>query len=100
LGKTLSGLNIHIDVPDIPLLGIKAGDFDIQRFIYWNFLKCFWNEQFGWENSVLTNFDWYGPANAIRYSEEEFKGWILNNKLKIVYFHKEEACYSGRFLKK
>jgi SAM-dependent methyltransferase len=100
LGKTLSGLNIHIDVPDIPLLGIKGGDYDIQRFIYWNFMKCFWNEQFGWKNSVLTNFDWYGPANATRYSEEEFKGWILHNKLKIVYFHKEEACYSGRFLKK
>jgi SAM-dependent methyltransferase len=99
LGKTLSELNIKIDVPDIPLLNIKGGIYDIQRFIYWNFLKCFWNDEFGWDNSVSTNFDWYGPVNASRYSEEEFKSWITKNNLNIVYFHKEEACYSGRFIK-
>jgi SAM-dependent methyltransferase len=41
LGKTLSELNIQFNAPDIPLLGIKGGSYDIQRFIYWNFLKCF-----------------------------------------------------------
>lgn len=48
--------------------------------IYWNFIKCFWNEELGYDTSVATNFDWYSPSNAKRYSEEE-------------------ACYSGRFLK-
>jgi len=24
-----------------PELGIKGGKYDLQRFIYWNFLKCF-----------------------------------------------------------
>lgn len=99
LGKTLSDLSIKIDVPDIPLLGIKGGNYDLQRFIYWNFIKCFWNEQFGWENSAATNFDWYGPANAARYSKSEFLQWITNNHLKTKYFHQEEACYSGRFFK-
>ena len=73
LGKTLSELNIQIDVPEIPALGIKGGKYDLQRFIYWNFIKCFWNAEFGWENSVSTNFDWYAPSKAFRYSEEEFK---------------------------
>jgi SAM-dependent methyltransferase len=99
LGKALSRLDVKIDVPDIPLLNIKGGIYDIQRFFYWNFLKCFWNEEFGWHNSVLTNYDWYGPANASRYSEEEFRNWIISNNLTEVYFHKEEACYSGRFFK-
>jgi SAM-dependent methyltransferase len=99
LGKTLSQLDIKINIPDIPLLKIKGGNYDLQRFIYWNFIKCFWNEKFGWDNSVSTNFDWYGPENASRYSEEEFKSWIIVNNLKEVYFHKEEACYSGRFIK-
>jgi len=99
LGKTLSELNIKIIVPDVPLLNIKGGLYDIQRFIYWNLLKCFWNEEFGWDSSVSTNFDWYGPVNASRYSEEEFRSWIINNNLNIMYFHKEEACYSGRFLR-
>lgn len=99
LGKRLSELKIEIDIPDIPLLGIKGGKQDIQRFIYWNFLKCFWNEELGYNTSVVTNFDWYSPSNAKRYSEKEFKNMINTNGLKIKYFHKEEACYSGRFLK-
>jgi len=99
LGKTLSELNAKIDVPDIPLLNIKGGSYDVQRFIYWNFLKCFWNEKIGWNGSVSTNFDWYGPSNASRYSEEEFRSWITINNLATLYFHREEACYSGRFLK-
>ena len=99
LGKILSELKIEVDIPDIPLLGIKGGKQDIQRFIYWNFLKCYWNKEQGRDNSDMINFDWYSPSNAKRYSEEEYKKMITNNNLKIKYFHKEEACYSGRFLK-
>jgi len=99
LGKILSDLKIKIEVPDIPLLGINGGYYDLQRFIYWNFLKCFWNEEFGWDNSVATNYDWYAPSNAKRYSENEFRSWAEQNKLEFFYFHKEEACYSGRFRK-
>ena len=99
LGKTLSELKVEVDIPDIPLLGIKGGKQDIQRFLYWNFLKCFWNEDMGFDNSVATNFDWYSPSNAKRYSEEEFQSMIECNALKIKYFHQEEACFSGRFIK-
>ena len=42
LGKALTDLRVTVDVPeDIPLLGIKAGKKDIQRFIYWNVFKCY-----------------------------------------------------------
>lgn len=97
LGRNLSKLDIKIDIPDIPLLGIKGGKQDLQRFIYWNFLKCFWNEDLGEDTSIVTNFDWYSPTNAKRYSEEEYKKMISDNKLNIKYFHSEEACHSGRF---
>lgn len=99
LGKTLAELQIDIDVPDIPLLGIQGGKYDLQRFIYWNFIKCFWNEELGYKNSVATNYDWYAPSNAKRYSEKEYKDLIYGNGLEISYFHSEEACYSGRFKK-
>ena len=99
LGKTISELDIKIDVPDIPQLNIKGGEYDLQRFIYWNFLKCFWNEDLGWDTSVATNFDWYSPSNAKRYSETEYKKMINDNNLNIKYFHSEEACYSGGFYK-
>jgi len=99
LGKTLSELNIQIDVPDIPLLGISGGKQDLQRFIYWNFIKCFWNEKLGFDTSIATNFDWYSPSNAQRFSEDEVISLVEDNNLKIKTFHKEEACFSGRFRK-
>ena len=97
LGRRLSALHVEIDVPDIPALGIKGGTYDIQRFIYWNFLKCFWNADLGVETSVVTNFDWYSPSNARRFSESEIRAIVVSNGMKEMFFHAEEACYSGRF---
>ena len=97
LGRRLSELNITIESPDIPALGIKGGKQDIQRFIYWNFIKCFWNEKLGKETSIVTNYDWYSPSNARRFSEEEVHALAEKHGLNETYFHNEEACYSGRF---
>ena len=97
LGKRLSALDVSFDCPDIPTLGIKGGRYDIQRFIYWNFLKCFWNEQLGHETSVVTNFDWYSPSNAQRFSEAEVRAIVAANGMAENFFHAEEACYAGRF---
>ena len=49
--------------------------------------------------SDATNFDWYAPSNAKRYSKEEFINMIEENNLRIDHFHEEEACYSGKFIK-
>lgn len=99
LGKILSDLKIEIEVPDIPMLGIKGGKQNLQRFLYWNFIKCYWNQELGYDTSVITNFDWYSPSNAKRYGEDEYRKMIGDNNLEIEYFHSEEACYSGRFKK-
>ncbi len=99
LGKRLSELNVTIDSPDIPLLGIKGGTYDIQRFIYWNFLKCFWKDDWGFDLSKSTNYDWYAPSNAKRFSKEEFLQMGIDNAMELVFMHQEEACYSGRFSK-
>lgn len=99
LGKRLSELNVSFECPDIPMLGIKGGPIDVQRFIYWNFLKCFWKEDLGFELSKSTNYDWYAPSNAKRYSKEEFLKLGNDNCLKVCFFHQEEACYSARFKK-
>ena len=98
-GKRLSELNVSFECPDIPMLGIKGGPIDVQRFIYWNFLKCFWKEDLGFELSKSTNYDWYAPSNAKRYSKEEFLKLGNDNCLKVCFFHQEEACYSARFKK-
>ena len=99
LGKRLTDLKVSFEAPEIPALGIKGGKYDIQRFIYWNFIKCFWNKELGQETSVATNYDWYSPSNAQRYSNKDIKDLVKRNGLSIVHFHKEEACYSGRFIR-
>jgi ubiquinone/menaquinone biosynthesis C-methylase UbiE len=96
-GKRLSELNVSFECPDIPALGIKGGRYDIQRFIYWNFIKCFWNDELGKETSIVTNFDWYSPSNARRFSEAEVHAIIESNGMVERFFHLEEACFSGRF---
>ena len=99
LGKRLSELKITFDAPDIPALGIKGGNYDLQRFVYWNFIKCFWNDKLGRETSIITNYDWYSPSNARRYSKKEILSLVARNELSIAHFHQEEACYSGRFVR-
>ena len=97
LGRRLSEIDAQIDVPDIPLLGIEGGRTSVQRFIYWNFIKCFWNENLGWDTSLVTNFDWYGPSNARRFTEPEIRALAEDNSMSAVFFHSEKAAHSGRF---
>jgi ubiquinone/menaquinone biosynthesis C-methylase UbiE len=92
LGKSLSKLNKKITIPkDIPVLGIKSGTYDVQRFIYWHFLKCFWDESDNFERSVGVNFDWYSPKFAFRHTPMEVKKWYKESKLKIIHFNEIES---------
>jgi len=95
LGKNLSKIKKTITIPrDIPVLQIKAGTYDIQRFIYWNFLKCWWSKEVPFEQSVATNFDWYFPEYAYRHNPKEVKKWFKDSKLKIVHFNEIESGIS------
>ncbi|MCV0430363.1 methyltransferase domain-containing protein [Nitrosopumilus sp.] len=95
LGKNLSKINKKITIPkDIPVLNIKKGTYDVQRFIYWNFLKCWWSGDVPFEQSVATNFDWYFPEYAYRHSVKEVKKWFKDSKLKISHFNEIESGIS------
>lgn len=97
LGRNLAELKIEIDVPAIPLFGIAGGRQDLQRFIYWNFVKCFWNDGHGFDASRMINFDWYAPSNAARYSREDFTQMVRGAGFTERFLHSEEACHTGRF---
>ena len=95
LGKSLSQIKKKITIKeDIPLLKIKAGTYDIQRFLYWNFLKCWWSPDVPFDQSVATNYDWYYPKFAYRHSEKEVKKWFKDIKLKIIHFNEIESGFS------
>lgn len=99
LGRMLSDLKVKANFPDVPSLGIVGGKMDLQRFIYWNFIKCFWNEELGYATSLSTNFDWYSPVNAKRFSRLEINDDLESAGLRKLFWHEEEACFSGRFSK-
>jgi SAM-dependent methyltransferase len=77
LGRELSRLNATITLEKpIPVLGIRAGTHNVQRLLYYNFVKCFWNEAFDYETNNMVNFDWYHPHNAWQHTEDEVEGWL------------------------
>jgi len=77
LGRELSHLNARVTIEKpIPVLGIPAGNHDVQRLLYYSFVKCFWNDAFDYETNNMVNFDWYHPHNAWQHTEEEVAGWL------------------------
>lgn len=84
LGRALTNVHAEVDVPEaIPMLGIEAGPQDVQRFVYWNVMKCFWNDDYDFETNVVVNFDWYHPHFAYRHTADEVRGWFDELELEI-----------------
>ncbi len=84
-GRALSALDAKVELKrGIPLLGIEAGVHDVQRLIYWTMLKCYWNEDLGWHQSVMINYDWYSPVYASRHTEAEVLDWCQDAGLDVV----------------
>jgi SAM-dependent methyltransferase len=84
LGRELSrtGGRIMLD-RGVPLLDIPPGEHDVQRLIYWTFMKCFWNDDFSENLNALVNFDWYHPPFASRHTESEVLGWCSESGLDV-----------------
>lgn len=96
-GKSLSDLNIEFEIPkDIPVLSIEAGKYNLQRFIFYHVLKCYWNDNFDYDTNVMTNFDWYHPKFAHRHSPDEVTKWFNDEGLEIVNFNVIESGISVR----
>lgn len=100
LGEALANLNTEVYVPeDIPFLGIKAGHHDVQRLIYWNFAKLFWNPEWKFEHNHHVNFDWYHPRYAHRHTEADVRKWCHEAKLEIFHFDTQESGFTVRATK-
>ena len=96
LGRSFTKLKKKITIPcDIPILGVKSGTYDVQRFIYWHFLKCFWDPSDNFERSIGVNFDWYSPKYAYRHTPLEVKKWFKQSKLRITHFKEIESGISA-----
>jgi SAM-dependent methyltransferase len=94
LGRELSKLGARVRLDKgVPVLGIPAGEHDVQRLLYYSFVKCFWNDAFDFDTNNMVNFDWYHPHNAWQHTEEEVKGWLA--ELGVVNYRFNPANPNG-----
>lgn len=92
LGISLGQLNIELEISDdIPILGIKKGKIDLQRFFYWNICKAYYRSEFSLEEINHINFDWFRPLNCHRHTEEEIISFCKNSSLTILHKNIQES---------
>jgi len=95
LGRALGQLDAQVELPtDVPMLGLEAGEIDVQRLFYWGVAKAFYRPDLTVEEMNLINFDWYRPTNAHRQSPEEVRRWCDDAGLDIVRERVEPAGIS------
>lgn len=100
LGQALAELKAEVTVPeDVPILGVKAGRYDIQRFVYWHFAKLFWRSGCSFEENHHVNFDWYHPRYAHRHTREEIHRWCGEAGLSIRHCDEQESGFTVRAVK-
>lgn len=88
LGKTLGELDVRFTVKeDVPFLGIKAGDYDLQRFFYYHVFKAFYNKDLDFREMHHINFDWFAPLNCFRSTPEEIIEFCVKAGLDV------ERCF-------
>lgn len=88
LGHTLTdamsdGKPILVRVPSVTLLGIEAGEYTLQRFIYHFFMKCYWNPDLLKSENVAINYDWYHPEDSTRHDLPEVMKWFDEARLTV-----------------
>ena len=82
-GKALADLNVKVTVPEVEVLKIPAGEYEIQRLFYHFFVKCFWNGSMNHQENIAINYDWYHPQLCTRHTMAEVKGWFADMGLEV-----------------
>lgn len=100
LGEVLAKNKIKIKIPNIDVLEIKEGTYDLQRFVYHFFMKCFWNNDFSFHENSVINYDWYHPQQCSRHTLKEVTTWFRLAKLQIIHTYVDEYGITMRGTKK
>lgn len=85
LAHIFSDLNVKVRIPGIQVLGITAGEYDFQRFIYHYFLKFFWNDSLSFDENAAINYDWYHPQLCTRHTLNVVESWFSDAGLEIIH---------------
>ena len=95
LARELADAHITIKIPaSFAILGFEEGNYDLQRWLYWNCMKFYWNDALSLDENNHVNFDWYYPKYAWRHTPEEVRGWLDTLGLTVSRFYVDEAGIS------
>ena len=95
LARRLSAIEGELVIDDdVPSLGFRKGTYNVQRFIYYNLFKCFWNDALSFDDNVHVNFDWYHPRYSHRHTPDEVRGWLQTLDLTAEHFHVSDSGIS------
>ena len=95
LGRSLAAITQPLEIEmDVPELGIAKGTYNLQRFLYYHALKCYWNPAMTFEDNVHVNFDWYHPTYAHRHTVPEVRAWLHALGLAEVSLRRSESGIS------
>jgi arsenite methyltransferase len=101
MAQALTALGTSVTIPeDVPYLGIRAGTYDVQRFLYGHFVKIFWNDALSFEENNHVNFDWFHPRYAHRQSEREVMAWCERLGLDVMHMNVQESGITVRAVKR
>ncbi len=84
LGIALGKIDRELEIPsDIPILGIKKGKYNLQRFFYYHIMKLFYNPDLPFMRQVINNLNAYYPKHVLFLPPEEIRSYFLDLNMKI-----------------
>jgi SAM-dependent methyltransferase len=83
LGQALARLGARIEVPAIALLGVPAGQYDLQQFVFDYLIRVFYRAELSDQRNLLAAWDWYRPALAHTHTEQEVRRFCVHADLDV-----------------
>ena len=90
LGQSLTSIKEELCIEeDIQLLGIKAGRYPLQTFIFDYLLRAYFRPELPYLVNKAFNLDWFGPKNYHGVSGKDFQNICRNVGFKIIQYSEQ-----------
>ncbi len=100
LAEELHNSGAKVTVPKrLDMLDIEPGEYTLFELIYWKIIKLYWDPNVPFNKNWSTNFGWFTPINAYRYTGEEIIGWFEELGFEIKHTDISQRGISIRALK-
>lgn len=86
IAEEIFNSNAKVVIPQrLEKLDIDPGEYSFYELMLYKVFKLHWDPSVNFDKNLATNFDWFAPANAYRYTGDEIFTWFQEEGLKIVH---------------